>query len=613
MHLPSPPLARLRRLPVLVLCLAAGLGATSAQTVERISTSGGGAQSDGPSSRPAISSDGGRVAFYSEATNLVPGDTNAVRDIFVKDTTSGAIVRVSVSSAGVQGDGKSSRPVITADGRYVAFYSDSTNLVPGDVNGTRDIFVRDTLTSTTVLISKSSAGGLSNGESSRPAISDDGRYVAFRSLGSNLVVGDVNLAMDVFLHDRDTDGDGIYDEPGAFGTILISRSSAGVQGDGDSSVPAMSADGRYIAFRSVATNLVAGDTNGSRDVFVRDVQTGTTILVSKNVAGTIGNLDSSRPSISDDGRYVTFYSMAENLVLGDTNQHCFLDAFGQTICEPASDCFVHDRDADGDGIFDEPGATSIVRVSVATDGSQGNERSEDPILSGDGRYVTFWTEATNLFPGDTNGFLDVVLHDRDADGNGVFDEPGGISTVLINQSTGGAQGNGDSKRAVLNDDGSMIAFRGNGDNLVPGDTNAAEDVFLWTAPAACDEIFYGTSTPACSGSQEIDIDGCLVENSAGLLTCTNAPPLTAGLLVIGLGSFPPGLPALGITAYINPAAPYFTFNAAADAGGNGSAPIFVPAPSAGVTVYGQFVWFNTPACGGAGFSASNAVQTTILP
>ena len=133
-------------------------------------------------------------------------------------------------------------------------------------------------------------------------------------------------------------------------------------------------DGRHVVFRSDATNLVAGDTNGQRDVFVRDVVLGTTTRISLSTSGGQGDRESSRPTISADGRFVAFYSGASNLVPGDTNQHCELDIFGQPICTNARDCFVRDRDTDEDGIYDEPGAVSTVRVSVTTSGAQGNTR-----------------------------------------------------------------------------------------------------------------------------------------------------------------------------------------------------------------------------------------------
>jgi Tol biopolymer transport system component len=262
--------------------------------------------------RPAISADGRYVAYDSYATNLVPGDTNGWPDVFVHDTVSGTTTRVSVSSAGEQGNRDSYLGAISADGRYVAFESWSSNLVPGDTNGVEDRFVRDTVTNTTTRVV---VGGGS------VALSADGRYVAFDSEEHDLVPGDTNGVRDVFVLDTV-----------AKTTARASVSSTGVQGIWESYDPAISADGRYVAFTSGAYNLVADDTNTRGDVFVRDTVAKTTTRVSLGAAGQQGNGNSSQPSISADGRYVAFTADASNLVPGDTNG--------------VEDVFVRDRGAD---------------------------------------------------------------------------------------------------------------------------------------------------------------------------------------------------------------------------------------------------------------------------
>jgi hypothetical protein len=280
-----------------------------AGTTTRISKSSAGAEGDGDSTYPSISSDDGRyVAFQSAATNLVTGDTNGKTDIFVRDRTTGTTTLVSKSSAGVEGNGDSGNSKISGDGRYVTFESAANNLVTGDTNGKTDIFVRDRQTGTTTRVSRSSAGVQGDALSLDPSISDDGRFVAFGSAATNLVSGDANGERDVFVRDRQTGT-----------TTRVSRSSAGVAGDGLSGTPSISADGRYVAFQSTATNLVSGDTNTMFDVFVRDRQTGTTTMVSKSSAGVQGNYDSYYSDISSDGRYVAYQSFATNLVTGDTN------------------------------------------------------------------------------------------------------------------------------------------------------------------------------------------------------------------------------------------------------------------------------------------------------
>jgi Tol biopolymer transport system component len=229
-----------------------------------------GAQGISNSANPTLSADGRYAAFDSSATNLVSGDTNGMRDIFVRDRAAGATYLVSKNSTGAQGNSNSYKPSISADGRYVAFDSSATNLVSGDTNGKSDVFVRDRAAGVTYLVSKNSTGAQGNGYSNIASISADGRYVAFVSAATNLVSGDINGMTDIFVRDR------------AAGAIyLVSKNSSGVLGNGDSYGPSFSSDGRYMTFDSVATNLVSGDTNGARDIFMRDRAAGATYLVSK--------------------------------------------------------------------------------------------------------------------------------------------------------------------------------------------------------------------------------------------------------------------------------------------------------------------------------------------
>ncbi|MEE8519568.1 MAG: DUF6531 domain-containing protein [Dehalococcoidia bacterium] len=273
------------------------------------------------------------------------------------------------------------QPDISEGGRYVAFYSLASNLVVGDTNGTFDVFVHDRQTGATTRVSVDSAGneatgGPPSGGSREPAISGDGRLVAFHSWATNLVTGDTNSDPDVFVHDRQT---------GA--TTRVSIDSSSGQGNNDSLDPDISGDGRLVAFRSSATNLVTGDTNGDFDVFVHDRQTGTTTRVSVDSAGNQGNSDSYDPAVNGDGRLIAFRSFASNLVTGDTNGDF--------------DVFVHDR---------QIGTTT--RVSVDSAGNQGNSDSYDPAINGDGHFIAFRSSATNLVAGDTNGVFDVFLHEQ---------------------------------------------------------------------------------------------------------------------------------------------------------------------------------------------------------
>jgi Tol biopolymer transport system component len=340
--------------------------------IERVSVAGDGSQANNDNYSLAISADGRYVAFYSAASSLVPGDTNGALDVFVRDRRAGTTQRVSVATDGSQGNGFSYDPAISADGRYVAFDSYASSLVPGDTNGDSDVFVRDRRLGTTQRVSVATNGSQGNGDSASPAISADGRYVAFSSDASNLVPGDTNGALDVFVRDRRSGT-----------TQRVSVATDGSQANGGS--PAISADGRYVAFTSVASNLVPGDTNGFEDVFVRDLKSGTTRRVSVATDGSQGNNDSSvRPAISADGRYVAFESYASNLVPGDTNG---LE-------------FVRDLRLD-----------TTRQVDVAADGGQPNGLSFFPAISADGRYVAFESYASNLVPGDTNHSADVFVRD----------------------------------------------------------------------------------------------------------------------------------------------------------------------------------------------------------
>ncbi|MBI4200733.1 MAG: PD40 domain-containing protein, partial [Chloroflexi bacterium] len=273
-----------------------------------VSVSTAGVQGNTTSNSPSISADGRFVAFYSFATNLVAGDTNMVGDIFVHDRQAGETTRASVSSGGAQANDSSGEPSISADGRFVAFWSQATNLVPGDTNGTADIFLRDWQGGATNIVSLSSSGAQGNGGSGGPSMSTDTRFIAFHSYASNLVAGDTNNVQDVFVHDRQT---------GA--TSRVSVSTAVVQGNQASVNPTISADGRFVAFGSYASNLVAGDTNNVQDVFVHDRQTGETTRASVSTAGAQGFNASGFPAISVDGRFVAFQSDSFNLVAGDTN------------------------------------------------------------------------------------------------------------------------------------------------------------------------------------------------------------------------------------------------------------------------------------------------------
>jgi Tol biopolymer transport system component len=279
-------------------------------TTIRVDLTPAGAVSDaGLSSWPGIDDSGRYVVFRSDATNLVAGDTNGQPDVFRRDLTTGTTVRVSVSSSGAQATGGlSTLPSISGDGRFVLFESAASNLVPGDTNNAGDAFLRDLDAGTTTRVSVATGGVQAiGGGTSDSALDDSGRYVAFRSSATNLVPGDVNGQADVFVHDVLTNR-----------TTRVSIDSNGLAGNGPSSAPSISDGGRSVSFVSTATNLVAGDTNTSADVFVHDRATGTTTRVSVTTAGAQATGNAQRSVISADGRAIAFDTPA-SLVAGDTN------------------------------------------------------------------------------------------------------------------------------------------------------------------------------------------------------------------------------------------------------------------------------------------------------
>jgi Tol biopolymer transport system component len=361
-------------LALVLTSLSAASGASA--PVVRESVSSGGAQANGQSFSPSISADGRYVAFYSDANDLVAGDTNNADDVFVHDRQSGATTRVSVSSAGGQTDGGSYLPALSADGRYVAFVSDATNLVPGDSNRLRDVFVHDLATGTTTRVDVATNGDeAQGGPSTAPAISADGQLVAFSSFAFNLIATDTNFESDIFVHNLQT-GD----------TSRVSQSADGFEVDGNSFDPSLSGNGRYVAFDSDAFDLVPDDSNDAVDVFVVDRVTGLVTRASLDDAGGEPNDASTDPSLNGDGRFVAFSSESTNLVPGDTNG--------------AVDIFIHDNLS---------GATT--RLSVKANGVEGDGDSIRPALSADGHFAAFDSQAANLVSGDGNGFSDVFLRD----------------------------------------------------------------------------------------------------------------------------------------------------------------------------------------------------------
>jgi Tol biopolymer transport system component len=429
---------------LLVISQLPAIVAQSNQTTEQVDVSSAGLQSNsGTETAMAMSSNGNIVAFSTFATNLAPDNQLFnLQDIYVRDRIAGTTEVVSLNSNEVQSNGISIEPSVSADGRFVVFTSDATNLVSGDTNqcfynlldesfqpgDCPDVFVRDRVTGTTERVSVGSNGQEGNDRSSVPVISADGRYVFFISLASNFYSGDRPVSAELFVHDRQTKTTERVLSPAALGdyTItpdaryvaylglsngffavfvydrqtgtneLVSVPRPGSRLNGYSYAPAISADGNYVAFISYSTNLVSGDTNGRADVFVRDRAAGTTERVSVSSLGAQANGDSlaypfpNSVAISADGNLVGFSSSASNLVPGDTNTCSVQYYYSFTSPGQCPDIFLRNRRE-----------RTTTRVNMNNGGGQATNASFMPLMSGDGSVITYFSLATNLAPGGT--------------------------------------------------------------------------------------------------------------------------------------------------------------------------------------------------------------------
>ncbi len=347
------------------------------RTTTRVSVGTGGAEGNNHSGSSSASADGRWIAFVSTSSNLVAGGTSfGLSHVFIRDTVADTTGLVTMTAGGVQGNNHSSTPSISGDARFIAFASLSSNLIVGDTNGQNDVFVRDSITGNVSRVSVDDAGIQAIGASHSPSISPDGRFVAFLSDASNLVVGDTNATNDVFVHDRFLAT-----------TTRVSVSNSGMQVTGTNERPWISSGGRFVAFSSTAPTLVNTDANAVQDAFVRDLLLGTTTRISVSNGGAELSVGGRATSISADARFVSFVSSSASVVLGDTN--------GQP------DLFIHDRTTQG-----------VDRASVATGGFQANGASNGGVLSGDGSFFAFESGASNLVAFDANGFADAFVSDR---------------------------------------------------------------------------------------------------------------------------------------------------------------------------------------------------------
>jgi Tol biopolymer transport system component len=455
---------RRRRGGLALLCLGLALAAPAGPAwaakddLDLVSRATGatGAKGSSGSGDAAVSADGRFVAFASDAANLHPDDTGggfSVDDVFVRDmqTNTTTLVSRATGAAGDKGNDHSFEPAVSADGRFVAFQSDASNLHPDDDDSIRDVFVRDLEANTTTLVSRAAGadGDKADSFSFEPAVSADGRFVAFESQASNLHPDDDDGTPDVFVRDLQLNT-----------TTLVSRATGadGDKGNSGSGGAAVSADGRFVAFHSGASNLHPDDDDGTPDVFVRDLQANTTTLVSRAAgpAGDKGNGSSGAPAVSADGRLVAFHSVASNLHPDD---------------DGTTDVFVRDLQAN---------TTTLASRAAGPTGAKGNSDSFVHAVSADGHFVAFSSFASNLHPDDTDLTVDVFVRDLHAD-----------TTTLVSRAAGptGTKGNRDSFEAAVSADGRFVAFSSRATNLHPDDTaDFVSDVFrrdvLGPPPAA---------------------------------------------------------------------------------------------------------------------------------
>lgn len=420
---------------------------------ERVSVDSAGNEGNDASgflSGPAISADGRFVAFDSTATNLIAGG-NLPFNIFVHDRLTDTTEIVSVSSRGRQGEGLSSSPDVSADGRFVAFDSDAANLARGDRNGTTDVFWHDRATGETILVSLGADGQQGMSSNHAPAISADGRFIVFHA-NSALVPEDTNDTTDVYLRDVQ-----------AGTTTLVSVALDGAAGNGTSFIQDISANGQIVAFVSSATNLIPDDVVDTEpNVYVRDLATGTTELASVGSDGTRANVGFfDIPAISADGRFVAF-STFDSLVPQDTTPFSL-------------DIYLRDR----------LNSTTEL-ISVNTDEQPGDGRSESPSVSADGQFVAFTSDSENFAPEQPSLFRDedVFVRDRLAG-----------TTVRVSESSAGEEGNGPSRVPAISADGLVTAFSSDASNLVPNDTSGVKDIFVHDERPAADLAVTKSDSP----------------------------------------------------------------------------------------------------------------------
>jgi Tol biopolymer transport system component len=450
---PRSPLKLLNAVIIAVMAFPAILvqpALAGSIVTERVSISSEGMEGNGVSETPAISADGRWVVFASKADNLVPGDNNGADDIFLHDWATGRTERLSLSSDGVEGNSASTWPDISADGRWVVFSSTASNLVADDTNGTADIFLVDLQDGGIERISVSASGAQSNGASTQPVLSGDGRFIVFASNATNLFSGATSGRQEIFLVDR---SNGMLN--------WVSRPLSGTINNGESMEPAISQGGNWVAFSSSSTNLVPTDSSPMRDIFLWNRGSNVLQRVTETAQGRDANSASYLPKLNADGHYLVFRTYSTNLILDE-------NGYG--------DIYLYDRIAD-----------TFEIASLTSSGQQALTGSSDEAsISADGRYIAFRSSASDLVPGDTNGSMDIFIRDRQG------------STTLASNTTDSAQSNDNSFSPAISPDGMALAFNSLGYNLdlLRSDDNGVGDIFARGEPPAPPVTETPTATPS---------------------------------------------------------------------------------------------------------------------
>jgi len=559
---------------VALMATAFAHSAAAQGLVERVSVSSAGVEANGDSFGGDITGVGDSVVFWSNATNLVPGDTNGVSDVFVRNRVTGTTACLSRVPGGAFGNGVSLTPRISADGRLVVFASNASNLAPGDGESptsasSTDIFLLDRIAQTMTRISRLTSGAEAAGQFGNPAISSDGSVVAFES-SLDLATG-LGVSREVWLY--------------SVATGALERVDMGPP-TGFARYPALSADGRFVAYRQLVGVFPAMPV---RQIFVRDRVLGTTELVSEFANGLPGNFDSDRPTISADGRFVAFDSLATNDVAASAST-------------PVLRTYLRDR-----------ASATTQLTSMNSTGGLNTVGANTSVVSPDGRRVAFYSNGAGFVPGDASADGDAVVFDRTND-----------IAIPVSVSAAGAFAIGSTAVTAFRGDGLSVVLTSSANNLVPGDTNGAADVLVKDlAPlfpatyctalvnsAGCTPQISGIGIASATSPATFTLTAQqLVNNQPTVLFygfAPNASPFVGGTLCVASplrrtpmqlsGGSPAGVDCSGSVS--------LNFNALIQSG-------LVPQLVAGTTVYAQATYSDPGAALGRGHT--QALAFSILP